>query len=428
MGAQVRAVLTATGVVSAVGDSTTTVWEALLAAKSGIGPITGFDASAFACSTAAEVRSSALQQLGINPKETRIMNTHSFMLMKCAIEAYERGGIGLSGFPPEKIGFYAGLGMVDYEVPQILPAVVKSLKPDGKVDYRAFYTGAYREIYPLWPLSMLNNIALSQAAIRLQIKGENVVFSPHADSGAQALIEAVRAVAEGKAAAVVAGGVSEKVTPSSIARGVNMGYLSCGTLSPFGAGRSGTVPGEGAAMFVIERLFTARERGLVPLAGVYGWGSAFEHNQLHDGEDFTGPTAGAISASMIAALKMAELSSKDIDVVIAHGDGTRTGDRNECQAINGVFSESLSTLKVYASKGALGHLLAAAPALDTFIASCILREGIIPPTVNATPVDNDVGFDLVVDKPVKIQARRIMINAHSCEGQAVSIIVGSVEV
>ncbi|KJU85029.1 3-oxoacyl-ACP synthase [Candidatus Magnetobacterium bavaricum] len=415
-----KAVLTAAGVVSALGNSATEVWEALLAARSGIGPITGFDASTFACSTAAEVRPLPLQQLGINPKETRIMNTHSFMLMKCAIDAWEGGG--LRSLPPDRIGFYAGLGMVDYEVPQILPAVVKSLKPDGDVDDNAFYLGGYREIYPLWPLSMLNNIALSQAAIRLQIKGENVVFSPHADSGAQALIEGVRAVAEGRVLAVVAGGVSEKVTPSSIARGLNMGYLSTGIPSPFGAARSGTILGEGAAMFVIEGLSTAIDRGLAPLAGIYGWGSAFQC-----GEDFTGPTSEAISAAMTAALTTAELAPRDIDVVIAHGDGTRAADRSEALAINGVFSGSLSDLKVYASKGALGHLLAGAPGLDTFIASCILREGIIPPTVNATPVDSDVGFDLVVDKPAKVQAGRIMINAHSCEGQAVSIIVGSVQ-
>ncbi|MBF0539051.1 MAG: hypothetical protein HQL03_12460 [Nitrospirae bacterium] len=419
--AQEMAVLTAAGVVSALGNSATEVWEALLTARTDIASIEGFDASTFACNTAAEVRRLEVQPLGINPKDIRIMNTHSLMLMKCAIEAYEVGG--LNGFPPEMIGFYAGLGMVDYEVSQILPAVVKSLKPEGNVNDNAFYINGYREIYPLWPLSMLNNIALSQAAIRLQIKGENVVFSPHADSGAQALIEGVRAVVDGKAMAVVAGGVSEKVNPLSIARGINMGYLSGNALSPFGAGRSGTILGEGAAMFVIERLSTALDRGLLPLVGFYGWGGAFQC-----GDDLSGPTAEAISAAMTAALRRAELAPEDIDVVIAHGDGTRAADGNESKAINAVFSESLSDLKVYASKGALGHLLAAAPAIDTFIASCILRDGIIPPTLNATPVDDEVRFDLVVDKPSAVQARRIMINAHSCEGQAVSIIVGSAEV
>ncbi len=408
------------GVISSIGHSATEVWEALVEGRTGVSCIEGFDASSFACNTAAEVTGLATQQLGINPKELRIMNTHSFMLMKCAVEAYEGGR--LTDFPSEMVGFYAGIGMVDYEISQMLPTVAKSIKIDSSVDYDSFYTKGYREIYPLWPLSMLNNIALSQAAIRLQIKGENLVLSPHADSGAQAIIEGVRAVMDGKARAVVAGGVSEKVNPLSIARGLNLGFLSGNILRPFGARREGTIMGEGAAMFAIERLSTAVARGVTPLAGIYGWGSAFQKR-----EDFKGPTSEAISAAMNAAIRKAELNPEDIDVLIAHGDGTLAADANECQAINGVFSTSLQNLKVYASKGALGHTFAAAPALDIFIAACILRDGVLPSTINASPVDRMVRFNLVIDEGVKIKAHRIMINAQSCEGQAVSIIVGSVE-
>ncbi len=103
-------------------------------------------------------------------------------------------GLENASIPREEIGFFAGMGMVDYEVDDLLPAVLKSLNATGDLDYSAFYSKGYTEIYPLWPLSMLNNISFCQVATSLDLQGENTVFSPHADSGAMAVAEGMKAL------------------------------------------------------------------------------------------------------------------------------------------------------------------------------------------------------------------------------------------
>jgi 3-oxoacyl-(acyl-carrier-protein) synthase len=211
-------VITGAAVVSSLGPGLNETWEALMEGESGIAPLDSFDASAFPDARAALVKGLDPTDFGVKARELRIMGRHSLMLMKAALDAWEDAGLADRGVPMEGVGFFAGMGMVDHDVDDLLPAVKKSLTPDGRIDYRRFYEGAFREIYPLWPLSMLNNIAFCQVAIRLGIRGENAVFSPHGDSTIHAFYEAAGMIREGKAEMVLAGGVSEEVKPASLAR------------------------------------------------------------------------------------------------------------------------------------------------------------------------------------------------------------------
>ncbi|MBF0566790.1 MAG: hypothetical protein HQK89_16310 [Nitrospirae bacterium] len=434
--------ITACGLVTPFGVSLEALWDALVSGKSAVGPIdaskAGFDGDGFACKSAYHAISLMAEAPGVNPKDARIMNNHSYMLMKCSLDAFEGGK--LEFFQGTEIAFYAGLGMVDYEIPDLLPAVVKSLDKKGGaegginvdvdnnvdvgigIDPDVFYSKGYHSIHPLWPLSMLNNIALSQVAVKLNLRGDSAVFSPHADSGAQAIIEGVNAIIEGFGKAAIAGGVSEKVNPLSVARGHLLGVLggSCSP-APFSARRNGTVFGEGAAMFAIEKSSTASSRPVEPLARISGWGLSYGTNH-----SFGGPASDAIASSMEKAMRMASLKPLDIDVIIANGDGTVDGDAEEIRAINAFFGKTADKVKVYSSRGALGHLLAGAPAVDLAIASLILKNGLVPPTVTVLPIDGEVRFDLVVGSAARVGARRVLINALSYEGQSVSFIVEGV--
>ena len=419
-----RVVITGAGIVCALGNSLPSVWDAVVSGHHGIRPLEGFDAAGFDCAVGAQVPALSPHSLGIDPRDTRIMNTHSSMLLKAARDAFSASGLDATPLPKETIAFFAGMGMVDYRVEDLLPAVLNSLDTRGELDYAAFYTGGYREIHPLWPLSMLNNISFCQVAIDLDIQGENTVLSPHADSGAQAVSEAMKCVEDRKCTAALAAGVSETITPLSLARGHLSGMLNTSAESgedcvkPFDANRKGTVLGEGCGVVVLELGSTAEKRGVVPLAVMGGYGAAFDPDS-----GFPGPSVKALAASMKSALIRAEIGPSDIDLIISHGEGSPGRDRNEIEAINQVFSESPGRVKVFSSKGALGHLLAGAPVVDLVLGISILRNGTIPMTLHTRTPDPEIRFTLVTGEPMRDEVRRILINCQSSEGHAVSLIV-----
>ncbi|RJQ55883.1 MAG: hypothetical protein C4526_02600 [Nitrospiraceae bacterium] len=401
-----KVVITGFGLVSSLGLTASETWESLLSGQSGIRPAEGTDMQGFNCKAAAPVNGLDPSGLGIHPRDARIMDKHSHMLMKCGQDAYKHAKLDTASIPAEETGFYAGMGMIDYNISDLLPAVLKSLDTRNNLDYDAFYSRAYQEIHPLWPLSMLNNISFCQVAINLGLKGENTVFSPHADSGAQAIIEGVNSIIEKKAQAVLAGGVSEKISPMSLARS-----------SWFG----GTVPGEGCGIIALELLSSAKNRQTSCFAAITGYACAFEKSGGPHG-----PSSTAVSNAMDQAISRAGLRPSDIDLIIAHGDGTHAGDKNEIEAINNTFSDCLDKVNVFTSKGALGHLLAAAPAVDIILGIYMLRDGIIPAVCNASPVDKDIRFKVACNVPVKKDLKRILINACSYEGQCASLIIEKV--
>ena len=418
-----RVIISGAGLVSSLGLSAPETWEALFAGRCGIQRIDGFDTQGFDSTAAAQVRGLGPSELGILPRDSRIMDKHSYMLMKSSRDAFRQSGLDRGDIAPEDIGYFAGMGMVDYHVEDLLPAVVQSLNQEGRLDYDKFFSGAYQQIHPLWPLSMLNNINFCQVAIDLGIKGDNTTFCPHADSGFHAIIEAYNSVISGKAKAALAGGVSEKVSPLSIARGLCFGILNTDNThdircSPFGRDRRGTVLGEGCGIISLELQSGAEQRGIPSLAAVTGYGVSFELT-----EDSHCPTSRAISLAMEQAIDRANLRPPDIDLIIAHADGTYMGDKHEIEAIHHTFSGCVESVNVFSSKGALGHMLAGAAAVDAVLGIYILQHGIIP-AVYASPLqDETIKFMLVSGKPIKADPRRILINSRSYEGQCASLIM-----
>lgn len=423
-----QVVITGAGLVTALGKTPEENWEAICSGKSGIRPISGFDASGFSCRHAAEVGEIDPKSLGIHPRDARIMDTHAYLLLMAARNALKATGLDQAGFSAEEIGFYAGMGMVDYRTDDLLPAVLKSLGPDGALDYPAFYTGGYREIYPLWPLSMLNNITFCQVGIDLNIRGENAVFCPHAEAGAQAVTEGMRSIRERRDRAALAGGVSEKVSPLSLAR-LHLAGVAKNTIMdadakciPFAANGKGTIPGEGAAIIALELRDSADRRNVPYAAMISGYGHTCEPM-----EEGPAPSASAIATAMGRALEVASLQPEDIDLIIAHGDGTALSDRSEADAITAVFGKVKERVPVFSSKAALGNLLAASPAADIILGIQMIKEGIIPAvTYQTTDFLDSEEPGLVVGSSRAKHIKRVMVNCQSYEGQSASIIIEAV--
>ena len=411
-------VISAGSFVTALGQDLDSVWNALLANRSGIAPIQGFDASAFPCRSGAEVSGLDADSLEIPRREARIMNRPAFVLMKCTARALEAAGASDEG---ESTGFFAALGMVDYAVEDLLGAVAASRDERGGIDYDRFYRGAYREIFPLWPLSMLNNIALCQVAVRHRLEGENTVFSPHGDAGIQAIAEAAASVAEGRAERAIAAGVSETLSASSLARAHLKGIVNVRDQEtpcrPFAVDRAGTVLGEGGGALVLERASRA-PHARVRVAGA---GTAFGRQGQQ------GPSMEAMTQAMATALQRAAVPPGDVDLVMIHGDGTRGGDGNEIEAIRRVFAEVSPKPRLFGSKGALGNLLAGAPLVDLVLAAKMMASGVIPPTPGTSRPTAEIAPQLVVGAPLAAAPRTVLINAFSYEGQAGSLVITALD-
>jgi len=416
-------VITGMGTVTSLGATAGDTYRALLKGCSGVRLISGFDTEGFDCRIGAQMPPIDPSNMGIHPRDARIMGMQGLMLMKAARDAFSAGGLDKRPVDGDLIGLFMGMGIVDYEFKDLLPAVQYSLNSGGAINDDDFFSRGYREIYPLWPLSMLNNMALCQVAIHLGIKGENAVFAPHGDAGAWAVAEGVSAILEGKANVVLAGGVSEKISPLSLARGLSADILNTdpslnrNVCPPFKAEAKGTILGEGCGVMVLESRSSAEKRGAPFLAEVSGFGSAFERE-----EETMRPTARAVQRAMDEAMVDAGIDPAGVDLVIAHGDGT-AGDKNEIDAIAGFFADAGRPIDLYVSKGALGNLFAASPVVDAILTICMMENGMVPAALYVDPVEHHTPFNLICGKALRKRPKCVMINSRSHEGHCVSLVI-----
>lgn len=391
-GAQ-RIVITGTGAMSAFGNSVGEIRKALNNVRPEPNKARIIDQGESGLSRS--VKTPDLKT-DIQPQLANSMGKHLSLLLMPAEEAYRNSDLSGSGLTPEEIGFFAGMGMVDYRIEDLLPAVMKSASAEG-LDYEKFYGDGYREIYPLWPLAMLNNVAFCQAAIHLGLRGENCVFSPHSDSGIQAVAEAVRALAEGKVKAALAGGVSEEVSALSVAR----------------ARLNGLAPdflGECGAMLVCEPLELALRRGARPVTAIAGFGFSHEKNSLR-----SSPSKEAVISAIRSALADARMGAGDIDLLFFSAAGNDEVDA--CEEASRELFRGADPLEFFTGRE-FGELFAAGPILNTILAAGIFElaqvpAGLVHPDSRSGAVNPDPGRNY----------HRALIVATSYEGSCASLVI-----
>lgn len=416
--------ITGLGVSTALGDSLSSLWESLLSGRSGIGPITGFEATGFTCKQAAQVAEPSTESLGLSPRDARVLTLAPLILLQTGQTAGRQARMGETGLPADRIAFFAAMGLIDPYYTDLRSAVLKSLpgktssepwslESAPSIDYHRFLGDAYQEIYPLWPLAMLNNVGFCLAAIKLGINGENAVFSTNADAGVMALAEAVESIRSDRADLALAGGTGEKLQPLSLARMQLLSELSPeGICRPLSPRRTGTVPGEGGGMVVLENTRQARDRGIVPLALVGGWGFA-------GGPD---PVMAQVQA-MEKAMAKAGCRPEDISVLLPHGDGTGSGDEAELAALARVFKTRRDPLPVFAVKAVIGHLLAGAALVDTVVACLILKNRTLPPLIDPPQENQGISWRVAGPGGSPLEGRRVLINARGWTGACASFIL-----
>ncbi|MGA3236047.1 MAG: beta-ketoacyl-ACP synthase II [Bryobacteraceae bacterium] len=387
-----RVVVTGVGLVTPLGIGTAVSWEAIRAGKSGIGPITQFDAAAFSCRIAGEVK-------GFNPgdyiekKEIKKMGRFIQFAVAAADFALKDSGLKVTPEDAEQVGVYIGSGIGGFEVIER--------------EHRTLLEHGPRRISPFFIPATIINLASGYVSIRSGAKGPNSATATACTTSAHSIGDSFRLIQHGDAVAMICGGTEACITPMGIGGFAAMRALSTRNEEPERASRpwdrdrDGFVVGEGAGILVLEALEFAERRGANILAEIVGYGmsaDAFHVTSPPDDGD------GAFRV-MRNALRDARLEPEQIDYINAHGTSTEVGDRAETQAIKRAFGEHAYEVAVSSTKSMTGHLLGGAGGLEAGITVMAIRDQVAPPTINLDNPDPVCDLDFVPHhaRPLKIE-------------------------
>ena len=382
--------VTGIGLVSGVGNTTEEVWASLLAGKSGVAPITLFDASQHACKIAAEVKNFDPLKF-IEKKELKKMGRFIHFAIAAASEAMAASGLQVTPENAENIGVYIGSGIGGFDVIER--------------EHTALMEGGPRKISPFFIPATIVNLAAGQVSIRYGVKGPNMASATACTSSAHAIGDSFKIIQRGDADAMIAGGAEGAITPMGIGGFAAMRALSTRNDEPERASRpwdkdrDGFVVGEGSGILILEELEFAKARGAKILAEIVGYGMS------GDAYHITSPAPEHEGASRVMrnAIRDAKLQPTDIGYVNAHGTSTPIGDGLEAAAIRNLFGEY--AVPVSSTKSMTGHLLGGAGGLEAGITILAMRDQILPPTINLEHQDEEtVGMDFVpnVARPAKL--------------------------
>src|SRR5512141_1822784 len=379
-----RVAVTGIGLVSPLAIGNAANWEALLAGKNGVGPITRFDASPFTCRIAAEVKGFD-PSLFIEKKEIKKMDTFIHFAMGAAHFAMEDSGLVVDDSNRERVAVVIGSGIGGLPLIEETQRRYVESKNNPKVISPFFITG------------LIVNEAGGNISIKYGLKGPNLATVTACTTGAHAVGEAYRMIQYGDADAAIAGGTESVITPLAVGGFAVMRALSTRNDEPERASRpwdrdrDGFVMGEGAGLVVLEEMEAAKKRGARIYAELAGYGlSGDAFHSAAPSEDGDGP-----ARVMRNALADAGISADQVGYINAHGTSTPLGDKVETIAIKMVFGDHAKKVAVSSTKSSTGHLLGAAGGVETAICALALHHGVLPPTINYETPDPECDLDYV---------------------------------
>ncbi|HEX5639837.1 MAG TPA: beta-ketoacyl-ACP synthase II [Burkholderiaceae bacterium] len=373
-----RVVVTGLGVVSPVGNDVPSSWEALLAGRSGIGPITRFDASGLGCRIAGEVRNFDLGAY-MSPKEARRMDTFIHFGIAASVQAIKDSGIEVTDANRDRIGCVIGSGIGG------LPMI--------EDNHTELLNRGPRRVSPfLIPGSIINMIS-GNLSIQYGLRGPNLAIVTACTTGLHSIGEAGRLIEYGDADVMVAGGSEATICPLGIGGFDTMRALSTrnddpATASrPWDRDRDGFVMGEGAGVMVVEEYEHARKRGARIYCELAGFGMSA------DAYHMTAPDMDGPRRCMISALRNASVNADEINYLNAHGTSTPLGDVNETNAIKAALGDAARQIVVNSTKSMTGHLLGGAGGVESVVTALAVHHQISPPTINIFNQDPDCDLD-----------------------------------
>ncbi|MGE5173441.1 MAG: beta-ketoacyl-ACP synthase II [Betaproteobacteria bacterium] len=413
-----RVVITGIGMLTPLGNSVGATWEALTRGASGIGRITKFDASAFSCRIAGEIkRFDPLAFMTV--KEAHRTDPFIQYALASALMAMEDAGLAVMphGARPRKspsrafrIGVLVGSGRGGVTTTEKNMAALQNRGPKA---VSPFYT----------PMSLVN-MASGYLSMRLGVKGPCLDVSTACATGTHALGEAMKIIQRDDADVMIAGGSEAALTPLVLAgfcqaRALSLRNNDPGKASrPFDRDRDGFVLSEGAGVLILEELGHAQERGARIYAELAGYGlSSDAYHYTRPDPDGEGP-----ARAMMLALSDANMLPENIEYINAHGTSTIANDRIETLAIKKAFGEHARKLAISSSKSMLGHMLGAAGAVEAGVAALALQQGVVPPTINLETPDPECDLDYVPNKARKKNIQAVLSNSLGFGGINASLV------
>lgn len=409
-----RVVVTGVGLISPLGVGTEPTWQALIEGRSGIGPITRFDASAFPVKIAGEVKGFDPQQW-MDVKEARKFDLFVQYALAASLLATEAAGLRITPEIAERVAVVLGSGIGGLPLIEENYAVLQQKGP--------------RRVSPFFIPGAIINMCAGLVSIRLGAKGPNMATCTACSTSAHAITDSYLYIRHGYADVAIAGGSEAVIDPLAVAGFASMRALSTRNEEPEKASRpwdkdrDGFVMGEGAGVLVLEELEFATRRGAPILCEVLGIG------MTGDAYHITAPCEDGEGAArvMALALKDASIAPEQVDYINAHGTSTPHGDRVETVAIKRVFGEHAYKLAVSSTKSATGHLLGAAGGLETGITALSVARDTIPPTLNLDNPDEGCDLDYVPHRARKQPVRVAMSNSFGFGGTNACIVLGKLE-
>lgn len=400
------------GVISPLGNDIKAYWDALCAGKSGIGPLTTFDASAFDCRIAAEVKDFNPELYGISRKEVMRMEKFVRFAIAAAYQAVMESGLNLENMDKDRAGVIIGSGIGSLRIIE--------------EEHKTFLAKGPSRISPFLIPMLIVNEAAGHVAIRYGFKGPNICVTTACASGTHAIGEAFRVIERGDADVMITGGTESAVTPLGIG-----GFCALKALSlrndepqkasrPFERDRTGFVMGEGCGMVVIESLEHARKRGARIIAELTGFGMSC------DAYHITAPDPDGYGAGLAMkwAMNDAGVNPADVDYINAHGTSTKLNDKVETEAIKKALLDHAKKVMISSTKSMTGHLLGAAGGVEFLVCCLACANDVIPPTINYDNPDPECDLDYVPNTARKTEVNVALSNSLGFGGHNATLAVG----
>jgi 3-oxoacyl-[acyl-carrier-protein] synthase II len=399
-----RVVVTGMGVVTPLGHDLETFWQKLIAGECGIDKIASFDASALDTQVAGEVKNFDPTPAFPNPKEIRRADRYSQFGIYAGWSALKDSGLDLAQENRDEIGVIIGSGIGGLQTTADQLTVLTGRGP-GRVS-------------PFTIPMLISNMASGLFSMYHNLRGPNFATCSACATANHAIGESWRTIKMGDAQVMFAGGSEAAVIPFGIAGFCAMKAMSTRNddpkhaSRPFDKERDGFVMGEGAGVLVLEELEHAKKRGAKIYCEIVGYGNCADAYHL------TSPAPGGEGASrcMKMALKTGGLNLEDVSYINAHGTSTPQGDVCETQAIKTVFGERAKKIAISSTKGATGHMLGAAGAVEMAACALAIKHGIVPPTINYQVPDPECDLDYVPNTAREMKVNAIVNNSFGFGG------------
>lgn len=403
-----RVVITGLGIVSPVGNTIESAWDNLINGRSGIGPITRFDASEFNSQIAGEVKGFDISNY-LNSKEAKQMDTFIHYGLAASIDAWRDSGLDINQINPERAGVIVGSGIGG------LPRIEET--------QTAFLEKGPRRINPFFVPSSLINLISGHLTIMLGLKGPSYGVVSACTTGLHSIGDAGRLIEYGDADVMVAGGAESTVSPLGIGGFAAMRALSTRNDDPTTASRpwdvdrDGFVLGEGAGVMVLEEYEHAKKRGAKIYGELVGYGMS------SDAHHITAPNEDGPRRGMVNAIKNAGINPEQINYVNAHGTSTPLGDLNETKALKLALGDHAKKVVVNSTKSMTGHLLGAAGGIEGVFATLAVYHQKSPPTINIFNQDPECDLDYCANEARDLAIEYALSNSFGFGGTNGSMVV-----